>query len=79
LRWDLRSSGAALAKSSRWYHSRVACESTLEQFLHDAPTAPVIDTGKRLRKVSDLCATAAERPLVAQILTSGRRRFGRAR
>jgi uncharacterized protein YegP (UPF0339 family) len=50
-RWDLRSAGAVLARSSRWYHSRLVCESTLAQFLHDAPDAAVVDTGKRLRRV----------------------------
>jgi uncharacterized protein YegP (UPF0339 family) len=50
-RWDLRSAGAVLARSSRWYHTRLVCDSTLAQFLHDAPEAAVIDTGKRLRRV----------------------------
>jgi uncharacterized protein YegP (UPF0339 family) len=50
-RWDLRSAGAVLARSSRWYHSRLVCESTLAQFLHDAPDAAVVDAGKRLRRV----------------------------
>lgn len=50
-RWDLRSAGAVLARSSRWYHSRIVCESTLAQFLYDAPDAAVVDTGKRLRGV----------------------------
>lgn len=50
-RWDLRSAGAVLARSSRWYHSRIVCESALAQFLHDAPDAVVVDTGKRLRRV----------------------------
>jgi uncharacterized protein YegP (UPF0339 family) len=50
-RWDLRNAGALLARSSRWYHSRLVCESTLAQFLHDAPGAAVVDTRKRLRRV----------------------------
>jgi uncharacterized protein YegP (UPF0339 family) len=50
-RWDLRSAGALLARSSRWYHTRLVCDSTLAQFLHDAPHAAVVNTGKRLRRV----------------------------
>jgi uncharacterized protein YegP (UPF0339 family) len=76
-RWDLRSFGAVLAKSSRWYHSRAVCESTLAQFLDDAPEARVVDTGKLLRKVVDLRVTGDDRPLGARILSSGIWRFGR--
>jgi uncharacterized protein YegP (UPF0339 family) len=71
-RWDLRSCGGVLARSSRWYHSRIVCESTLAQFLQDASEARVVDTGKLVRKIVDLRATSP-----ARILTSGMRRFGR--
>ena len=55
-RWDVRSQGTVLAASSRWYHRRVDCESTLAQFLHDAPGAPVVDGVKAFRSVIDLPA-----------------------
>jgi uncharacterized protein YegP (UPF0339 family) len=77
-RWDLRNLGEVLAKSSRWYHSRAVCESTLAQFLDQAPHARVVDTGKLLRKVVDLRAAGADRPLAARILSSRMKRFGRA-
>jgi hypothetical protein len=50
-RWDLRSGGALLASSGRWYHTRLVCESTLAQFLHDALVRPSSRPGKRLRRV----------------------------
>jgi uncharacterized protein YegP (UPF0339 family) len=78
-RWDLRSSGAVLAKSGRWYHSRTVCESTLAQFLHDAPQARVVNTGKLIRKIVDLRGTSPDQPLAARNLASRIRRFCRAR
>jgi uncharacterized protein YegP (UPF0339 family) len=53
-RWDLRHRGTVLAESSRWYHRRVDCESTLAQFLHDAPAAPIVEGVKTFRSVLDL-------------------------
>jgi uncharacterized protein YegP (UPF0339 family) len=78
-RWDLRSSGTAVARSSRWSHSRVVCESTLAQFLYDVPHAHVVDTGKLVRRVIDLRRTSGEPPVVDRIRIPGRGWFGRAR
>jgi uncharacterized protein YegP (UPF0339 family) len=55
-RWDVRHRDTILATSSRWYHRRVDCESTLMHFLQDAPGAPVVDGVKAFRSVIDLTA-----------------------
>jgi uncharacterized protein YegP (UPF0339 family) len=53
-RWDVRDGGTVLASSSRWYHRRVDCETTLGQFLQDAPGAPIVPGVKAFRSVIDL-------------------------
>jgi uncharacterized protein YegP (UPF0339 family) len=59
-RWDVRHGGTVLATSSRWYHRRVDCESTLAQFLNHAPGATVVDGVKAFRSVIDLPAGRVE-------------------
>jgi uncharacterized protein YegP (UPF0339 family) len=75
-RWDLRHGGTVLAASSRWYHRRVDCESNLAQFLHDAPSAPVVDGVKVFRSVIDLPAGRVVLPAAASRRVSVRSRFG---
>lgn len=75
-RWDVRDEGTVLAASSRWYHRRVDCESTLAQFLHDAPGAPVVDGVKAFRTVIDLPAGRVELPAAVVRSVSSRGRSG---
>jgi uncharacterized protein YegP (UPF0339 family) len=75
-RWDVRSEGTVLATSSRWYHRRVECESTLAQFLHDAPGAPVLDGVKAFRAVIDLRPGRIELPAATRRSLSRRWRSG---
>ena len=75
-RWDVRQEGTVLAASSRWYHRRVDCESTLAQFLHDAPGAPVVEGVKTFRTVIDLPAGRIDLPAPTLRSVSARSRFG---
>jgi uncharacterized protein YegP (UPF0339 family) len=75
-RWDVRHGGTVLAASSRWYHRRVDCASTLAQFLNDAPGATIVDGVMAFRSVSDLSACRVEPPTPAPRSVSGRNRFG---
>jgi uncharacterized protein YegP (UPF0339 family) len=75
-RWDVRHGGTVIAASSRWYHRRVDCESTLAQFLNDAPGAPVIDGVKAFRSVVDLPAGRLELPAPVARSVLVRNRFG---
>jgi uncharacterized protein YegP (UPF0339 family) len=76
-RWDVRHEGTVIAASSRWYHRRVDCESTLAQFLHDAPGAPVVDGVKTFRSVIDLPAGRVDLPVATVRSVSLTSRFGR--
>jgi uncharacterized protein YegP (UPF0339 family) len=76
-RWDLRDEGTVLAASSRWYHRRVDCESTLAQFLQDAPGAPVVDGVKVFRSVIDLPAGRVVLPAPTVRTVSVTSRVGR--
>jgi uncharacterized protein YegP (UPF0339 family) len=75
-RWDVRNLDTVLAASSRWYHRRVDCESTLLHFLHDAPGAPVVDGIKAFRSVIDLPAGRVVLPAATPRAVSARSRSG---
>jgi uncharacterized protein YegP (UPF0339 family) len=63
-RWELRVGGQSVAASSRWYHRRVECESTVAQFVYAAPSAPVLTAVKAFRSVLELPAGRTALPHV---------------
>jgi uncharacterized protein YegP (UPF0339 family) len=75
-RWDVRHGGTVLAASSRWYHRRVDCETTLAHFMHAAPGAPVVDGVRVFRSVIDLTAGRVVLPPATLRSVSGRSRYG---